>query len=157
MLSQAEIAAHAASALTPVERQRWRVIGLLMDKTPIAEVEAATGYRPRTIRQIAQRYRVSVPAGLVDARRHSAGAMPLLSEAQQCELAQTLQGPPPDGGVWTGLRVAEWIAARTGRRVHRQRGWEYLRRLSAGAIAAPTAADRSVATDQAAPGAVIES
>jgi transposase len=127
-----EIAARAANAPTPVERQRWQVIGLLANKTSIVEIEVATGYRPRTIRQIAQRYRESGPAGLVDTRQHSEGGTPLLSDAQQRELRQALQGSPPGGGAWTGPRVAQWIAARTGRRVHRQRGWEYLRRLGPG-------------------------
>src|SRR5262249_49606298 len=35
-----------------------------------------------------------------------------------------------DGGAWTGGKVAQWMAAKTGRPVHRQRGCEYLRRLT---------------------------
>ena len=140
-LSAEEIGTHSVSAPTTVERRRWQVIALLAEQTPIAEIVAATGYRPRTIRQIAQRYREAGPAGLADGRRHGAGAAPLLSDAQQRELRQALQSPPPDGGAWTGPKVAKWIAARTGRRVHRQRGWEYLRRLGAGVTAAPTTHD----------------
>jgi transposase len=140
-LSPEEIAAHSLSAPTTVERRRWQVIALLAEQTPIAEIVAATGYRPRTIRQIAQRYRESGSAGLADGRQRGAGAVPLLSDAQQRELRQALQSLPPDGGAWTGPKVAEWIAARTGRGVHRQRGWEYLRRLGTGVTAAPTAHD----------------
>jgi transposase len=130
-----------ANAITSVEDRRRQVIALLADKRPVSEIIVLTGYRPRTIRQIAQRYREAGPAGLADGRRHSAGAAPLLSDAQQHELRQALQSPPTDGGVWTGPKVAEWIAARTGRHVHRQRGWEYLRRLGAGATAAHAAHD----------------
>jgi hypothetical protein len=135
-LSQAEILARAASARTPVERQRWQVIGLLADAAPLAEIVARTGYRPRTIRKIAQRYRECGPAGLADGRKRSVGAAPILSEGQQRELRQALQSPAPDGGVWTGPKVARWIAARIGKRVRRQRGWEYLRRLGGTAVAA---------------------
>ncbi len=46
------------------------------------------------------------------------------------ELWLALQGPAPDGGIWTGPKVAQWIAAKTGKRIYRQRGWEYLRRLA---------------------------
>jgi len=135
-LSQAEILARAASALTSVERQRWQVIGLLADGAPLAEIVGTTGYRPRTIRQIAQRYRECGPAGLADRRQRSVGAAPILSEGQQRDLRQALQKRAPDGGVWTGPKVARWIAARIGKHVHRQRGWEYLRRLGSTAVPA---------------------
>ena len=45
-------------------------------------------------------------------------------------LAEAVAGPPPDGGLWTGPKVAAWIGRETGRaHVHPQRGWAYLRRL----------------------------
>jgi transposase len=128
-VSRAEIAARSGSAATARECRRWQVIGLLADRAPLAEIEAATGCRPRTIRQIAQRYREAGPAGLADGRQRSAGAAPILTAEQQDELRQALQNPAPDGEIWTGPKVAQWIAAKTGKRIHRQRGWEYLRRL----------------------------
>jgi transposase len=118
-----------------IERRRWQVIRMLADGAPLAEIEAATHYRPRTIREIAQRYRECGSAGLADRRQRSMGAAPILSQGQQHELRLALQKRAPDGGVWTGPKVARWIAARIGKRVHRQRGWEYLRRL--GTPAAP--------------------
>jgi transposase len=135
-LSRADIALRSTSASTAIERRRWQVIGLLADRLPLVEIVSATGYRPRTIRQIAQRYRERGSAGLVDGWQRSVGAAPILSEEQQRELRQALQKPAPDGGVWTGPKVARWIAARTGKRVHRQRGWEYLRRLGGTAVPA---------------------
>lgn len=111
------------------ERRHVQVIEMLADGRPLAEIEAQTGYRPRTIRQIAQRYRAWGPAGLVDGRQRCMGAPPLLSAEQQSELREALQNPAPNCGVWTGPKVAQWIAAKTGKVVHRQRGWEYLRRL----------------------------
>lgn len=53
----------------------------------------------------------------------------LLDEAQRRELAEALEGPAPDGGLWTGPKVAEWIEQRTGEGTHPQRGWVYLKRL----------------------------
>ena len=94
---------------------------------------AATSYRPRTLREIAQRYHAFGAAALADRRAQSQGAPPLISASVQHELWQAIQSAPPDGGVWTGPKVAQWIAAKTGRRVHRQRGWEYLRRLAGAA------------------------
>src|SRR5262249_45063223 len=134
--SRAEIAARSTSAATATERRRWHVIGLLADGIPLGEIAAETGYRPRTIRRIAQRDRAEGPPGLVDGRQRSLGAAPLLSVEQQDELREALENKAPDGGVWTGPKVARWIAARAGKHVHRQRGWEYLRRL--GGSATPT-------------------
>jgi transposase len=55
----------------------------------------------------------------------------LLSAAQQAELDQALHAAPADGGLWSGPKVAQWIAQKTGRvRVHPQRGWDYLQRLN---------------------------
>ena len=135
-LSRAEIALRSTSASTAIERRRWQVIGLLADGAPLAEIVGTTGYRPRTIRQIAQRYRERGSAGLADGWQRSLGAAPILSEEQQRDLRLALQKRAPDGGIWTGPKVALWIAARTGKRVHRQRGWEYLRRLGGTAVRA---------------------
>src|SRR6266545_5724500 len=65
-LSRADIAVRSTSASTAIERRHWQVIGLLADGAPLAEIVAATGCRPRTIRQIAQRYRESGPTALAD-------------------------------------------------------------------------------------------
>jgi transposase len=139
-LSRTSSAARSASAATPGEQRRWQVIALLEERATLAEIVAATGYRPRTIREIAQRYRQFGPAALVDQRAYSPGATPILTAEQQHELREALQNPPLDGGAWTGPKVAQWMATKTGRRVHRQRGWAYLRRLKG--IEAPVHADQ---------------
>jgi transposase len=130
-LNRAELEAYLAAATAPDERRRLQVLLHLAAGTPLAEIVAMTGYRPRSIRQIAQRYVELGAASLVDRRAFAPGVAPLLSAAEQLELRQALQQPPPDGGAWTGPKVARWIAAKTGKSVHRQRGWEYLRRLQA--------------------------
>jgi hypothetical protein len=140
-LSRAEIAARSLSASTAAERRRWQLIGLLADGAPLAEIVAATGYRPRTIREIAQRYQASGAAALVDRRAQSLGAPRLLPLLLENELWLALQGSAPDGEMWTGPKVAQWIAAKTGKRIYRQRGWEYLRRLTG--ATSPTHAERS--------------
>ena len=46
------------------------------------------------------------------------------------ELRQALAGPAPDGGKhWSCRAVADWMAAKLGRPVQVQRGWDYLQRL----------------------------
>jgi hypothetical protein len=129
-LNRADLEAHLAAATTPDERRRVQVLLYLEAGVPTTEIVGMTGYRPRSIRQIAQRYIEIGAASLVDQRAFAQGAISLLSPEDQIELCNALQGVPPDGGVWTGSKVAQWMAAKTGRPVHRQRGWEYLQRLT---------------------------
>ena len=129
-LNREELEAHLAAATAPDERRRVQVLLYLAAGVPLTDIVAMTGYRPRSIRQIAQRYIKLGADSLVDQRAFAQGAAPMLSAEEQIELRQALQGVPPDGGAWTGGKVAQWMAAKTGRPVHRQRGWEYLRRLT---------------------------
>ena len=55
---------------------------------------------------------------------------PLLNDLQQAQLWQVLQQPPADGGLWNGRKVADWMSELLGRKVSRQRGWEYLKSMS---------------------------
>jgi transposase len=122
-----------ACATTATERRRWQVLVLLaLGKRP-REIRAATGYSLRTIRHIVQRYRTHGAAGLVDGRQRPAKST-LLTAAQQQALRAALQHPPEGGGMWTGTEVAQWMSRMTGKQVHRQRGWEYLRRFRSGDV-----------------------
>ena len=72
--------------------------------------------------------------GLGDRRHLNPGAKEraLLDEAGEEELLEALQGAPPawvGSGMWSGPKVALWIAKRNGlEKVHVQRGFEYLRK-----------------------------
>ena len=130
-LNRTELDAHLAAATTPDERRRVQVLLYLAAGVPLSEIVRMTGYRPRSIRQIAQRYIETGADSLVDRRAFARGAAPLLSAEEQIELRNVLQRVPPDGGAWTGSKVARWMVDKTGKPVHRQRGLEYLRRLTA--------------------------
>ncbi len=65
--------------------------------------------------------------GLKDFRHEHLGPETLLSEIEQALLWSALQSPPPDGGLWNGRKVADWMSHLLDRPVHPQRGWEYLR------------------------------
>src|SRR5918997_6518465 len=53
-----------------------------------------------------------------------------VTEAVLAALAKRLQAPPEDGGLWSGPKVAAWMARHLGlAKVHPQRGWEALQRL----------------------------
>lgn len=128
-LERAELERRYRTAKEPVARSHWQMIRLLAHGQASEQVAAVTGYHVKWVRTVAQRYNQHGPAGLGDRRHHNPGSSGLLSAAQRAALAHALDQPPPDGGIWTGPKVAAWMAASLGRPVHPQRGWEMLRRL----------------------------
>jgi transposase len=121
-------------ARDPVERSHHQIVWLLSEGRTTGEVSEVTGYSPGWVRKIARRYNERGVEGLGDRRRQNPGAREraLLDEAGEAELVEVLRGPPPTrvgGGMWSGPKVARWIAHRNGlEKVHVQRGFEYLRK-----------------------------
>lgn len=81
------------------------------------------------VRTIIGRYNADGPTGLTDRRHANPGQPPLLTLALREELRQALTTAPPDGGVWTGRKVATGMAEPLGRPVGEVRGWEAMRSL----------------------------
>jgi transposase len=128
-LSVDDLEARYRRARDPVARSHCQIVWLLVGGTPTAAVARTTGYSVTWSRAIAGRDRGGGPAALGDGRHANPGAAPLLDAAQQARLREALAGPAPDGGLWTGRKVAAWMAAASGRPAGEQRGWEWPRRL----------------------------
>jgi len=79
--------------------------------------------------EIVRRYNAEGAGGLGDQRARNTGARPLLSQEDEVALQGALAEPPADGGLWTGPKVAAWMATRLGHKVWPQRGWDYLQKL----------------------------
>ena len=80
--------------------------------------------------QLAARPNASGPEALGDQRRHNGRTASLLTPELLAALVERLKKPPEDGGLWSGPKVAAWMARHLGlRKVHPQRGWDALRRL----------------------------
>jgi transposase len=101
-------------AKDPVERSHHQIVWLLSEGRSTREVCEVTGYSPGWVRKIARRYNERGVEGLGDRRHSNPGAKEraLLDEAGEAQLLEALQGPPPDGGMWSGPKVALWIAQR---------------------------------------------
>ncbi len=99
----------------------------------VGEVAQMVGYSEKWTREIARRYESEGVEGLGDRRHGNPGAKEraLLDEEGQAQLREALlEEAPPGGGMWSGPKVARWIAEKTGmEKVHVQRGWEYLRKV----------------------------
>src|SRR4051812_38733262 len=128
-LSPAELGQRYRAARSPVERSHLQIVWLLSRGRGEREVARVTGYGRRWVGEVARRYDEGGPDGLGDRRRGNAGAGPLLGAEDEAALRAALAEPPAGGGLWTGPKVATWMAARLGREVWPQRGWDYLKKL----------------------------
>lgn len=113
----------------PVERSHWHMVWLVAVGHRVPAVATLTGYSVKWVRTIIGRYNADGPSGLTDRRHANPGQPPLLTPALREALRQALTTAPPDGGLWTGRKVAAWMAEQLGRPVGEVRGWEALRAL----------------------------
>jgi|SRR5687768_1331819 transposase len=128
-LSLEEIGRRFRATREVVERAHWQVVWLVGQGRSGGEVARITGFSRTWVGAIVRRYNGDGPESLGDRRHRNAGAKPLLNEEDEVALRAALEKPPADGGLWTGAKVAAWLAVRTGGKVWPQRGWEALRRL----------------------------
>ena len=128
-LNVEQVEARYRKAQDPVERSHWQIIWLVAQGKTTSEITEVTGYCANWIYTIVPRYNHEGPAGIGDRRHGNPGGTFILSAEQQQQLEHDLDAGAPDGGLWTGPKVARWIYIHTGCQVHPQRGWEYLKRL----------------------------
>ncbi len=90
----------------PSSEATSRLSGYSRRRKWVGEVSLVTGYCANWIRQVARRYNREGAQGLGDQRHHNPGATPFLSLDQQKRLRDKLEQAAPDGGLWTGQKVA---------------------------------------------------
>ena len=129
-LSAAELKGRYRLCKDPKEARRWHALWLISQGFTTEEAGRLTGLQPSWVRRIASSYNEKGPEGIIDGHRNNpGGAKTRLNIEQIRELRETLKQPPPDGGVWTGPKVAAWIEERTNRKTYAQLGWVYLKNL----------------------------
>src|SRR4051812_27978407 len=119
-LSPAELGQRYRAARSPIERSHLQIVWLLSRARGEREVAQVTGYGRRWVAEVVRRYNEEGPDGLGDRRRANAGARPLLGAGDEAALRAALAEPPADGGLWTGPKVAAWMAIRLGQRCGRR-------------------------------------
>jgi len=101
---------------------------LLAKGHTIASVAEAVGFGERWVEELLARYNQQGPAGLGDLRRNNGSPARVLTAELIAKFKRRLARPPDDGGLWSGVKAAAWLAQELGlEQLARQRGWELLR------------------------------
>ena len=129
-LSLRQLEARYRASQDATEARHLQAIWLLAQGRTFLEVAEVLAFVPRWVEQLAARYNACGPGALGDQRRRNGRTASLLTPELLAALAERLKRPPEDGGVWSGPKVAAWMARHLGRAaVHPQRGWDALQRL----------------------------
>ena len=131
-LGPEEVARRYRACCDGREKTHWQLIWLLTrPDRPLTPAQAAdhVGLTPSWARTIVKRWNADGPDGLADRRKATNGGKAKLTAEQQAELFAALQPPPPDGGLWTGPKVAAYTRRRWDVTVCQQTGWQWLRQL----------------------------
>lgn len=113
-----------------IQSRQYQIIWLLAQGNRTEEVEEITGYSRTWIYALVKRYNELGVEGLGDRRQSNQGSQPLVDDMHQARLWQALQEKAPDGGLWNGRKVADWLSEITATHIRRQRGWEILRQMT---------------------------
>lgn len=114
------------------ERERWQILSLMTQEGYACSAQEAAMIVKKSlrgVRTIVSRYNKKGPEGLQDKRKGHSGRKPVLSKRKQSLLFRSLQKQSPDGGLWTGPKVAQWVHAHTNVAVSNVTGWQYLKAL----------------------------
>ena len=84
-------------------------------------------FSTRWVRALVNRYNEGGPAALGDQRIHNGTKPTILTPEALAALKERIRTPPDDGGLWTGPKIARWLAKfHRLTSVHDQRGWNTL-------------------------------
>jgi transposase len=81
------------------------------------EIAQLTTRTPRWVHATVQRYNQQGPQALSDRRHTNPGRQPKLRPEETTQVLQALQSPPPDGGLWTGEKLRQWVVLRLGKQL----------------------------------------
>ena len=114
----------------PKEKTRWHLVWLLLRDEGLTCERAGplVGLSDTHARTVLKRWNAHGPDGLTDGRTGN-GTAGKLTAAQQAEAFAALQPEPPDGGLWSGPKLARYARDRWGVAVCPQTGWRWLKKL----------------------------
>jgi transposase len=115
------------TATEPIAKSHFHALWLLSRGYNIDETAEILSFSTRWVRILIKRYNEGGPSQLGDQRANNGAVPTILTPDALGELKERLKTPPDDGGVWTGPKIARWLARYHGlKSVHDQRGWDAL-------------------------------
>ena len=90
------------------------MIWLLAKGHTVGEVSEMTSFGQRWLEQLLSRYNKLGPSSLGDRRRSNGSEATILKPEVLAVLKERLKKPPADGGLWSGPKVAAWMAGELG-------------------------------------------
>ena len=129
-LSVEDLAARYRACEDVCSARHYQTIWLLAQGHTVPAVSAMTSFVPRWIEELLARYNALGETALGDLRRHNGTSPSVLKPELLAQVKERLRQPPPDGGLWTSRKVADWMAQQLGlEKLAPQRGWEALKAI----------------------------
>lgn len=126
-LSNLELEARYKAAADPIAKSHFHALWLLSAGYGIEEVAELLSFSARWVRELTRRYNEGGPQTLGDQRVHNGTKPTILTPAALAGLKERIKTAPDDGGLWSGPKIARWLAGFHGlKAVHDQRGWDAL-------------------------------
>ena len=128
-MTQSEIERRFKSCNDGREKLRWQAVMLKRAGRSTKDISEICCRSTAWVCDTVRRFNAFGAEGLLDGRARN-GRERLLTREQEAELSAAIQDDSPDGGLWTGPKVATWIAERTGLdEIDPSTGNNYIRRL----------------------------
>ena len=109
--------ARAKKAKDPIEKDRFLAVYHAKRGLTAKEIARIIPNTPRWVQQTVRRYNLEGPEALKDKRHQNLGQKPKLTPEERMRVLEALQGPPPDGGLWTGPKLRDWVERELGKRL----------------------------------------
>jgi transposase len=126
-LSSVELEARYKAAVDSIAKSHFHALWLVSSGYEVGEVAELLSFSTRWVRALIKRYHEGGPDRLGDQRIHNGTTPTILTSEALAALRKRIKTPPDDGGLWTGPKIARWLAKFHGlQSVHDQRGWDAL-------------------------------
>jgi transposase len=126
-LSIRELEARYEAAADPIAKSHFHALWLLASGYQVSEVAKLLSFSTRWVNILVKRYNEGGPERLGDQRANNGAEPTILTTAALAALKERITSPPDDGGLWTGPKIALWLARfHDVKSVHDQRGWDAL-------------------------------
>jgi transposase len=126
-LSIKELEARYEAAADPTAKSHFHALWLVASGYTVSEVAKLLSFSTRWVNILVKRYNEGGPERLGDQRANNGAEPTILTAAALAALQERITSPPDDGGLWTGPKIALWLARfHDVTSVHDQRGWDVL-------------------------------